>query len=84
MGFMVGKSSAEPSLMLHLLQLEMQVIVPCFAHQYSKRYVMDIIVYIYTHPNLEPNPNLYWCVKHGTITEMQPLYQDVKICDLAL
>ena len=21
------------------------VIVPCFAHQYSKRYVMDIIVY---------------------------------------
>jgi hypothetical protein len=94
MGFMVGKSSAEPSLKLHLLQLEMRVIVPCFAHQYSKRYVMDIIVYcnvnwippiyIYTHPNLEPNLNLYWCVKHGTITEMQPLYQDVKICDLAL
>jgi hypothetical protein len=37
MGFMVGKSSTEPSLKLHLLQLE-----------------------------------------------MQPLYQDVKICDLAL
>jgi hypothetical protein len=37
MCFMVGKSSAEPSLKLHLLQLE-----------------------------------------------MQPLYQDVKICDLAL
>jgi hypothetical protein len=37
MGFMVGKSSAEPSLELHLLWLE-----------------------------------------------MQPLYQDVKICDLAL
>ena len=37
MGFMVGKSSAEPSLKLHLLRLE-----------------------------------------------MQPLYQDVKICDLAL
>ena len=37
MGFMFGKSSAEPSLKLHLLQLE-----------------------------------------------MQPLYQDVKICDLAL
>ena len=36
-GFMVGKSSAEPSLKLHLLRLE-----------------------------------------------MQPLYQDVKICDLAL
>jgi hypothetical protein len=45
MDFMVGKSSAEPSLKLHLLRLEMQVIVPCFAHQYSKRYVMDIIVY---------------------------------------
>jgi hypothetical protein len=37
MGFMVGKSSIEPSLKLHLLRLE-----------------------------------------------MQPLYQDVKICDLAL
>ena len=37
MGFMFGKSSAEPSLKLHLLRLE-----------------------------------------------MQPLYQDVKICDLAL
>ena len=37
MGFMVGKNSAEPSLKLHLLQLE-----------------------------------------------VQPLYQDVKICDLAL
>jgi hypothetical protein len=37
MGFMVGKSSPEPSLKLHLLRLE-----------------------------------------------MQPLYQDVKICDLAL
>ena len=37
MGFMVGKSSAEPSLKLHLLRLE-----------------------------------------------MQPLYQDVKVCDLAL
>jgi hypothetical protein len=37
MGFMAGKSSAEPSLKLHLLRLE-----------------------------------------------MQPLYQDVKICDLAL
>jgi hypothetical protein len=37
MGFMVGKSSAEPSLKLHLLRLE-----------------------------------------------MQPLYQDMKICDLAL
>jgi hypothetical protein len=37
MGFMVGKSSTEPSLKLHLLRLE-----------------------------------------------MQPLYQDVKICDLAL
>jgi hypothetical protein len=38
------------------------VIVPCFAHQYSKRYVMDISVLqsqldtsIYTHPNLKPN-----------------------------
>ena len=37
MGFMVGKNSAEPSLKLHLLRLE-----------------------------------------------MRPLYQDVKICDLAL
>jgi hypothetical protein len=37
MGFMIGKSSAEPSLKLHLLRLE-----------------------------------------------MQPLYKDVKICDLAL
>ena len=25
--------------------MEKWVIVPCFAHQYSKRYVMDIIVY---------------------------------------
>jgi hypothetical protein len=72
--------------------VEILVIVPCFAHQYSKRYVMDIIVYwkvnwippyTYTYIHiltltlnltstltLIPNPNLYWCAKHGTITEI--------------
>ena len=69
---------------VHLFFVQIMVIVPCFAHQYSKRHIMDTIAYckdnwippytyIYTltlPPNPNPNPNLYWCAKYGTITQI--------------